>query len=153
MEVHAIVKTSFPIMKEGKEAIKMKRLIPFLTIILLIWTPYGSQGSVPEFAVNSKGASINQQREQYQKEIETKLRKLDQEISALKAKAPEEGNELRKQFQQEMAELHQKRALAQRKFDKFTASSQQAWRDMKPGVDKAINDLEAAYKRAASDFK
>jgi chromosome segregation ATPase len=131
----------------------MKHLTPFLTLILLIWTPYGFRGSVSELSKNGGHESKSQQRKQYEEDIETKLRDLDQEISALEAKAPAEGTELRKQFQQQMAELDQKRDVARRKFDKFKASSQQAWRDMKPGVDKAINDLEDAYKQAASDFK
>jgi len=51
-----------------------------------------------------------------------------------------------------MAELDRKGEVAQQQFEKLKNSSQTAWRGMKPGIDAAIRDLGAAYKRAAADF-
>lgn len=102
---------------------------------------------------NERVEAARRERKQYQGEIEAKLRELDQEIEALKAKTAKQGNEARKQLDQQMTELVQKRELARQEFEKFKNSSQEAWRDMKPGIGAAIRDLEAAYNRAASHFK
>jgi len=49
--------------------------------------------------------------------------------------------------------LDRQRVTVQRQLDKLKTSSQQAWRDMKPNLDAAMKNLEAAYQRAAADFK
>ena len=51
-----------------------------------------------------------------------------------------------------MAELDRKGEVAGQQFEKLKNSSQEAWRDMKPGIDAAMRDLEPAYKRTAADL-
>jgi hypothetical protein len=41
----------------------------------------------------------------------------------------------------------------QKQLDKLKTSSQQAWRDMKPDLEAAMKNLEAAYQHAAADYK
>jgi restriction endonuclease S subunit len=89
----------------------------------------------------------------YQDNIEAKLRDLDQQIDALKVKIGKQKKVDRKQLEQEMAELDRKREAAHQDFEKLKNSSQEAWRDMKVGIEAAMEDLETAYEQAASHFK
>ena len=103
---------------------------------------------------NSSGSeAASAQRKEYQQEVAAKLRELDREIDDLNAKVAKQGKETRKEFNREMAEMGQKRAVARQRFESLKTSSQEAWRDMKPGIDVAMKDLESAYRRAASHFK
>jgi len=51
------------------------------------------------------------------------------------------------------SELEQKRQAARVTLDKFKTSSKEAWPDVKPGIQAAMNDVETAYRRAAPQFK
>ena len=97
--------------------------------------------------------TLSQQRQKYQKDVEEELQQLRHEIDALQAKAPKNSDTLRKDFDQQMAELKRKRNVAEQKYDTIEKSSQKAWQDMKPGLDAAVRDLQEAYRRAASEFK
>lgn len=131
----------------------MRTVQLLLATILLMWIPGGAQ-QVPATMQNSSGSeAASAQRKEYQQEVAAKLRELDREIDDLNAKAAKQGKETRKEFNREMAELGQKRAVARQRFESLKTSSQEAWRDMKPGIDAAMKDLESAYRRAASHFK
>ncbi len=131
----------------------MKYLVPILAAVVLFWTPCRLHARTSGTNAGAKAATSAGEKAQYQKQVETNLRKLDREIATLKARVPRKGRELRKQFLQQMAELDEKREAAQRELEKFKNTSQQAWQDAKPGLDAAVKDLETAYKHAASDFK
>jgi chromosome segregation ATPase len=131
----------------------MKHLVPMLAAALLLWTPCGLQARTSGTNTGTQAATSVGQGEQYEKQVNAKLRELDREINDLKARLPREGQELRKELTQQVAELDEKRAEARRELEKLNESSQQAWQDAKPKLDAALKDLEAAYKRAAADFK
>jgi len=131
----------------------MKALTFLLALVLSTCVPCSSQQATSARQGNREGETASQQRNQFQEKTQAKLRKLDQEIEALNAKAAKQGKEVRKDLDRQMAELERKRQVLQQQLEKFKNSSQEAWRDMKPGIDAAMKDLELAYKRAASHFK
>ncbi|HET7840640.1 MAG TPA: hypothetical protein VFM21_03500 [Terriglobia bacterium] len=130
-----------------------RRLTLVLALALMALAPCSSLDLAATSAGSAKPENTNSQRQDYQKQIQHKLRELDREIKDLKARAPQNENQLHEQFQREMAELEQKRQVARQKLEKLSDSTQRAWRDMKPGVDAAVKDLESACQRAAEDFK
>ena len=127
-----------------------------VTLILpavLLGAACSFQGAAFGMSAGPKPAASRGQKQTYEEQVQAKLRKLDGEIAELNAQLPRQKREIRKQFNQEMGELNQKRAAAQSEMEKFQDTSQQAWRDAKPELDAAVKDLESAYQRAASDFK
>ena len=130
----------------------MKNLVTLLAIVLLMGTPCRSQEKASAPNSSTKVEGTDQQKNQYQQKMEEKLRDLDKEVDELEAKAAEQSEQAKKQYARQMTELDRKRKAARRKLDKFENSSEAAWRDMKPGIDAAMKDLETAYKRAASHF-
>ena len=131
----------------------MKRLSFLLAVAFLAWIPCRGQDTASTRQKNGERATASQQRDGYQDKAEARLRELKRQIDVLTAKASKQGTEARKQFDRQIAELDRQRATVQQQLDKLKTSSQQAWRDMKPNLDAAMKNLEAAYQRAAADFK
>jgi hypothetical protein len=115
----------------------------------------GAASTVQQTAAPSekKTEAGTHDKQAYQDKIEAKLRELDQEITALKAKATKQGKDAGREADQQLPELERKYEIARQKFEKFKESSQGAWEDMKTGIDAAVKDLQAACNRAATHFK
>jgi len=131
----------------------MKNRALLSALVLLMGVPLGLWASAPAGRADVRSETLSQQREQYQKGVEDELKRLRHEIAALQARAPKNGDALRKQFDQQMAELTRKRDLAERKCAQLEKSGQKAWQEMKPGLDAAVKDLQQAYQRAVGEFK
>jgi len=131
----------------------MKNLGLLVTLILLTWVQFGFNKAALAMEIASEAETTSQQRSEYQEKTQARLRELNNRINALDAKAAKHTQTIGKELDRQIAELDQKRAVTQQKFEKFKTSSEAAWRDMKPGIDAAMKDLEVAYKRAASHFK
>ena len=131
----------------------MRRLPILLALVLLTWIPCRAQQAESTQPKNGEHPTASQQRDSYEEKAEARLRELKRQIEALNAKASQQGSEARKQFDRQIADLDRQRATVQKQLDKLKTSSQQAWRDMKPNLEAAMKDLEAAYQRAAADFK
>ena len=136
-----------------KEARVMKRLSFLMAVVLLTWIPCRGQDTASTQRKNGERTTASQQRDSYQDKAEARLRELKRQIDDLSAKASKQGGEARKQFDRQITDLDRQRATVQQQLDKLKTSSQQAWRDMKPNLDAAMKNLEAAYHRAAADFK
>ena len=131
----------------------MKRLSFLMAVVLLTWIPCRGQDTASTQRKNGERTTASQQRDSYQDKAEARLRELKRQIDDLSAKASKQGGEARKQFDRQITDLDRQRATVQQQLDKLKTSSQQAWRDMKPNLDAAMKNLEAAYHRAAADFK
>jgi TolA-binding protein len=140
----------------------MKKLACVLAMSLMLWPACSTEQNKASQNENKGTESARQQRQMYQTQIEAKLRELDHEIDALTKKIENENSEdrtrarqqeYRAKAQQQMAELDRERAAARRQLDRLQNSGQDAWQDVKVGIDAAVQDLQAAYDRAASEFK
>jgi chromosome segregation ATPase len=130
----------------------MRKLIFLLPLVLLTWVSCTSQPAAPGQRTSGESEAARQ-RDQYEEKAEAKLRELNRRIEELNAKAGPQAKSARKELDRQIAELDQRRAVLQRQLEKLKNTSQEAWRDAKPGIDAAMRDLEAAYQRAAADFK
>lgn len=131
----------------------MKNLSLLVTLVLLTWIQFGFHNAALALESDSDVEGASEQRNQYQEKTEARLRELDYKINALDTKAAKQTRDIGKQLDRQIAELDQKRDVTQQKFERFKTSSAEAWRDMKPGIEAAMKDLEVAYKRAASHFR
>ena len=81
------------------------------------------------------------------------MRDLDQEIDALKIKVRVQNRADGPQIDQQIDQLELKRTELRLRLMKLKESSGEAWKDMKGGIDRALNDLDVAYEQAASHFR
>ena len=130
----------------------MRKLILLLPLVLLTWVACTSQPAAPGQQTTGESEAARQ-RAQYEEKAEAKLRELNRRIEELNSKAGPQAKSARKQLDRQVAELDQRRAALQQQLEKFKNTTQEAWRDAKPGIDAAMRDLETAYQRAAADFK
>ena len=130
----------------------MKKLVGALALLLLVLPACTTEQRAASQNENQNRESAQRDREIYQDKVNAQLRDLDQKIDALKVKLENEKLN-RKQINREMDELDRKRAAAQRQMDRLKSSSQDAWQDMKVGIQAAMRDLESAYDQAAAHFK
>jgi multidrug resistance efflux pump len=130
----------------------MKMLICVAAMSLLLWPACNADLNRASQNENSNAETARQQRLVYQTKIEAKLHYLDREIDELKTEMKQSKLD-RNQYDQRMAELERKRELAHEKLEKLQRSSQEAWVDMRAGIDAAMDDLESAYQKAAHHFK
>jgi hypothetical protein len=140
----------------------MKKLGCVLAMSLLFWPACSTEQNRANPNESTEAESARQQRLRYQDQIEAKLHGLDHEIDALTQKIENETSEdrtkarqqeYRAKAQQQLAELDRKREAARRQLNKLKDSGQDAWQDMKGGIDAALQNLQAAYDRAAAEFK
>jgi len=131
----------------------MKSLLFLLFLVLLTSIPCFCQGAASTPQKNGQHTTASQQRDSYQEKAEATLRELNRKINALNAKAGKQSSDARREIDRQMADLTQKRAAAQRQLEKLKNSTQKAWRDMKPDLDAALKNLQAAYQHAAANFK
>jgi len=131
----------------------MKRLSLLAALVLLMCIPCCSQEAPSTQQKNGEHVTASQQRDAYQEKAEARLRELKRQIDVLNAKASKQSSETRMEFDRQIANLDRQRATVQKQLDKLKASSQQAWHDMKPNLEAAMKNLEAAYQHAAADLK
>jgi len=131
----------------------MKRLSLLLALVLLTCIPCWSQEASSAQQKSGEHATTSQLRDSYQEKAEARLRELKRKIDALNVKASKQSSEARKEFDRQIADLDRQRASVQQQLEKLKSTTQQAWRDMKPNLDAAMKNLEAAYQHAAADFK
>lgn len=103
--------------------------------------------------VEQEKTEAERQKEEFVRRAQTELDQLDKQMADLQAQATKANAKTRKQIDKSIAELEPRRKTAARKLDELKSSSGRAWVDLKNGVVAAINDLSAAYRRAASRFK
>ncbi|MAL77741.1 MAG: coiled coil domain-containing protein [Sneathiella sp.] len=91
------------------------------------------------------------------KEFENKLRaQLDQweaEINRLRAKADVAQAEARVKYHEEIEELRVQKREAEARLDELNNAGDDAWEDMKAGMESAWKNLGDAVNKAAARFK
>lgn len=132
----------------------MKTLACIMSLSLLLVWPACNTARNDNHPQDSREAErARHERQVYRDRAEAKLRELDAQIDFLRERLSRSTERQRRDLDPQLDELERRRKFAHQKLEKFETSSQEAWVDMKAGIDAAIDDLEAACKRADSHFK
>jgi len=94
-----------------------------------------------------------EQKEQFQKDMETKLGELKAEIADLKKQASEKTGAAKKEMNEQIATLEKKQKDMKKDLAKLGKSSGQAWAEMKVGMSKAWDSLSESYAKAKTKFQ
>ncbi len=101
--------------------------------------------------------NLLQQKEEYQKKMEAKLQKFDQDIQQLQDKVQSKASDLKEEskakFNQALEELQKKKQEVSDKLTELKSATGKAWDDTKAGVDSAMDELGKAYNQARSHFE
>jgi len=104
-------------------------------------------------SANADRAVEQQKREEYQRQFQAQMDKLNEEIKDLGERAAKAGADARVRLDKQVAELKERQAELQKRWDSFKASAPDAWEEMKGGLDRAYDELRRSFDRAAGEFK
>jgi poly(hydroxyalkanoate) granule-associated protein len=88
----------------------------------------------------------------YQKKLEAQLRDWDAQLDQLMAQAQKAKEDARLKIQGEIDNLRRQRAALQHQLDELRSRGEEAWEDLKKGVDKAWGDINEALGKVAAHF-
>ena len=92
-------------------------------------------------------------KEAYEKKLQAQLDEWNAEIDKLKAKAANAEADVQIEYHKQIGELHSLQKSANGKLSKLKEASDDAWEDLKFGVESACDSLGSAIKSAVSRFK
>ena len=92
-------------------------------------------------------------KEEYQQKLQAQLDEWGTEIDKLKTVAEKAKTGLQGEYYKEIEDLRCKQLAAQKKLHELKGSSEEAWEDIKTGVESAWSILGDSLKSAASRFK
>jgi uncharacterized phage infection (PIP) family protein YhgE len=103
-------------------------------------------------AYDATKAYTQEQMQAFQEQMKTKLAEYNDDIDKLQAKVEALGGDAKAKAEQQMTELRQKRDDASKKLQELSSSSGNAWKQLKSGIEAALDDLGNTYKKVAAEF-
>lgn len=103
-------------------------------------------------AVETAAEFSLQAKEDFRHSLEARLKDLDVEIAKLREKGSDLKDQAAATFEKKMAELETKRDAARAKLAEVGQSSAEAWKDVRKGAESAWDELDQAFREAASEF-
>lgn len=92
-------------------------------------------------------------KEAYEKKLQASLHEWNAEIDKLKAKADKAEADIQIEYYKQIEDLRSKQQEAYEKLNELKKAGEDAWEDLKAGVELAWDSLGEAVKSAASRFK
>lgn len=92
-------------------------------------------------------------KEAFREKIEGQLKEWGERLDELKGKAEKASTELKADYDKEIKELSAKSKELQKQLKEFIATSDDAWKILRKGMEKAADDLKTAFAKAKKKFK
>lgn len=130
----------------------MKKVLLMIAALLLFAVAPGNMYPAEE----TKGAAsveAPQQKGQYEKAMEERLKKLGRELDELNAKAATMTEQAKTDINRGIAEARTKQKAASAKLEEMQKRSEKKWKKFMSETDAAMDEFEKAYARAKAHFK
>jgi len=93
-----------------------------------------------------------EQKEKYTQEILARLSQYNLKLMELDRKMSALGDQAKNDMLGEIANVNSKKAQVATRMRELKSSTGEAWKDIKVGLDKAVDDLDEAYKQAKGRY-
>ena len=103
-------------------------------------------------AVNTAVEFSQQTKEEFQKNLDARLKNMDAEIAKLREKGRDLKDEAKTNWDRKLADLETKRDAARAKLAEVGHSSAEAWKDVQKGAQSAWDELDKAFRDASREF-
>jgi len=103
-------------------------------------------------AVDTAAEFSQQTKEQFQKNLDARLKDLDAEIAKLREKGRDLKADAKTDWDRKMADLETKRDAARAQLAEVCHASAEAWKDVQKGAQSAWDDLDKAFRDASREF-
>ncbi len=104
-------------------------------------------------AIETTGAYVRQQKEQYQKEVEEKLQGIGGKIKELNRRAEKSGRKAKEKLTDAVEELKQKRDAVSDRLKGLREAGLEKWEKARTELDSMISDIERSYRRVSTGFE
>lgn len=101
-------------------------------------------------AIDATKSYTAQQKEAFQRKAQEELTALQKQISVLQSRVGEASAATRADLQASIADLEKKKEGAKKKMEELRSATDAKWGDVKTGVSRALDDVQAAYHKAVS---
>lgn len=101
-------------------------------------------------AVGAETAKQREQRESFQRYLETRYNEVNQKLRGVSGKASKVGEDSRNEFKRLTEELNKKHAMAARKMAELKSATAENWDRLKVETISAIDDVNNTYERVMS---
>jgi TolA-binding protein len=91
--------------------------------------------------------------ETYLKQLNAKIKEMDEEIVKLQKQAKEKSSQAQEEFNRRMEQIKEQRKDLQQKVDNLTKTGKEAAKDVTAGIDRAVEEMKNALKQARSRFQ
>jgi len=92
-------------------------------------------------------------KDKFVRKMHSELDQWNNEIDDLVARADKAEEQIQAEFHQQIKELHSKRDEVHQQLYEIEQASEDAWEDMKLGIEMAVGDISEAINTAISRFK
>jgi len=92
-------------------------------------------------------------KDEYINKMEAQMREWSTEVDKLKAKADGAKADMKIKYLDEIEALNKNRAETEEKLQQLRTAGEDAWDDLKSGLEKSYTNLKEALKSAASRFE
>lgn len=92
-------------------------------------------------------------KDEFVRKMHSELDQWNNEIDALITQADKAEEHVQTEFRQQIEALHSKRDEAHKQLYELEQASENAWEDMKLGIEMAVGDISEAINSAISRFK
>lgn len=89
----------------------------------------------------------------YEKKLRAQLDEWTAEIARLKAKSDQAEANAQLEFYKQVDELRLRKLKVEERLKDLQRASDDAWEELKGGIDDACKDLESAFRKAAARFR
>ncbi|GFE62834.1 coiled coil domain-containing protein [Geobacter sp. AOG2] len=96
---------------------------------------------------------MSDRRKAYEERLDAQLKEWNAQITLLKAKAEKMTADMKVEYYKAIESLQHKQGEAGIRLRELKASGDEAWEDMKTGLEKAWTEVKAAFHEATSKFK
>jgi nucleotide-binding universal stress UspA family protein len=96
--------------------------------------------------------AVSKKKKIYVEKIEDQLKDWSNQIDILRAKAEKSKAEVKIKYLEQVEELRKRQKTARQRLRELKGSGEEAWGDLKVGLDKALEDLKEAFDRSKSKF-
>lgn len=89
----------------------------------------------------------------YEETVQSKVQEIDQRMQSLTDEIDKAGAEATQQYEREMADLRRRRQDLNERFISLKNAGDDAWEDMKAGLESAVDEMGRALQRATGRFE
>ncbi len=130
----------------------MKRISSlFALMLLLAAVPLSALAT--EKASGKKAPQTAQQKEQYEKSMEERLRKIGKDLDELNAKAADLTEEARKEMNRYIEDAEKTQKAASRRLEEMRQESEKKWKEFTDEMNAMMKELEKTYEKAKTHLK